>query len=539
MGSLSYEVLVYLGGERTPEVDLVLERHRIDRIFRDEDIFKPGEPFSWSRLMDHGFRQAKGTWVMYASDDIVIHPMAFPLALGEAGRDESVGGITFLHRNTVEDYGGIFKDYGFDRIGERAFINFGIIRKKAYQQIEGFDTRFLFYWADVDVCLQIWKAGYRIIPAPFSLVEHINIVDAYRVANSGDRYFADTEAYFNKWSEDTLFKGTACVAKQRHVLDPSDAAVVCSAAHGQEGSANARSSPLVSAIVSTYNSARFLRGCLDDLLAQEVEGGLEIIVVNSGSEQNEAEIVHEYQEMHTSIVYIETEARESVYAAWNRAIEVAQGTFITNANTDDRHAPGALGTMSALLKDHPQADVVYADSAVTRDENSTLANAAITGRFRWPAFDRTRLFQICTIGLSPCGVVLCTTALVCSMHLMNRLEITSSGCEFPDTPAFSIFPTSWGSTSNMTTASSIRTLPFRCRRRSARVKRIGIYPTAPAPNRQGCFLNAMQGMRNPKGSRSSRWSSHTKSTRETESGTGERCGANIPSSRSAGRQRRR
>ena len=40
---------------------------------------------------------------------------------------------------------------------------------------------------------------------------------------------------------------------------------------------------LVSAIVSTYNSEKFIRGCLEDLENQTIADKLEIIVVNSGS----------------------------------------------------------------------------------------------------------------------------------------------------------------------------------------------------------------------------------------------------------------
>jgi len=399
MGSLSYEVLLYLGGEMTEDIEQVLERYPVERIVFDRDIFQPGEPFSWSTLMNHGFKHAAGTWVMYASDDIVLHPGVFPTALACASEDDNVGGITFLHRNTIEDYGGVFKEYGYDQVGEQVFINFGIIRKDAFQQTGGFDTRFKFYWADVDICMQVWKAGFQILPAPYALVEHVNIVDAYRTANSGDRYFSDTEAFFEKWNRDPLFKSQNCLAKVRRVLQPQDAREIL--ALSQPGPSRHTSSPLVSAIVSTYNSERFLRGCLEDLLAQPVDGGLEIIVVNSGSEQNEAAIVKEFQKENTNILYLETEERESVYAAWNRAIDASSGTYITNTNTDDRHAPGALAQMAAALNAYPDADVVYGDIAVTRDENASLKDAAITGRFRWPSFDRRHLFQICTIGPQP------------------------------------------------------------------------------------------------------------------------------------------
>ena len=48
---------------------------------------------------------------------------------------------------------------------------------------------------------------------------------------------------------------------------------------------------LVSAIVSTYNAEQFTAGCLDNLEAQTLADRLEIIVVDSCSEQNERDIV--------------------------------------------------------------------------------------------------------------------------------------------------------------------------------------------------------------------------------------------------------
>ncbi|RMG11628.1 MAG: glycosyltransferase, partial [Deltaproteobacteria bacterium] len=49
------------------------------------------------------------------------------------------------------------------------------------------------------------------------------------------------------------------------------------------------------AIVSTYNSERFIRGCLEGLLGQTLGEALEILVIDSGSEEGEGEVVRSFQ----------------------------------------------------------------------------------------------------------------------------------------------------------------------------------------------------------------------------------------------------
>ena len=79
---------------------------------------------------------------------------------------------------------------------------------------------------------------------------------------------------------------------------------------------------LVSAIISTYNSEKFIRGKIEDLLAQTIIDKLEIIIVNSGSQQNEDEIIREYLDKYHNIKYIKTKARETISKAWNRGIKI-------------------------------------------------------------------------------------------------------------------------------------------------------------------------------------------------------------------------
>jgi glycosyltransferase involved in cell wall biosynthesis len=161
------------------------------------------------------------------------------------------------------------------------------------------------------------------------------------------------------------------------------------------------SSIVVTAIVSTYNSEKFIRGCLDDLELQTIADKLEIIVVDSGSEQNERAIVEEFQKRYSNIVYIRTNERETIYSAWNRGVAAAKGKYLTNANTDDRHRPDAFERMVSELEANPDVALVYADSAVTSAENSSFNNAPVEAFFRWPEFNARDLFSDCYIGPHP------------------------------------------------------------------------------------------------------------------------------------------
>ena len=117
----------------------------------------------------------------------------------------------------------------------------------------------------------------------------------------------------------------------------------------------------VSALVSTYNSSAYLAGCLEDLIRQTLyqKGLLEIIVIDSGSKENEGEMVRLFQKKYINIKYLRTENRESLYAAWNLGIQAADGSYLCNANTDDRHEEDCLEKLSDALDKDEKISLVY------------------------------------------------------------------------------------------------------------------------------------------------------------------------------------
>jgi len=159
--------------------------------------------------------------------------------------------------------------------------------------------------------------------------------------------------------------------------------------------------PLISAIISTYNSERFIRGKIEDLLNQSIADEIEIIIINSGSKQNEELIIKEYLDIFPQIKYIKTETRESIYKAWNRGIKIAQGEFITNANTDDRLKHDAYELLSEYLIKNKKAALVYADQYLTQIENQKYSDAINNKIIRFPDYTHVKQLERCIIGSQP------------------------------------------------------------------------------------------------------------------------------------------
>jgi glycosyltransferase involved in cell wall biosynthesis len=156
----------------------------------------------------------------------------------------------------------------------------------------------------------------------------------------------------------------------------------------------------ISAIVSTYNSERFFEGKLRDLLGQTCAESLEIIIIDSGSCENERAITEGYQARHENIVYVRTE-RETVYAAWNRGVRLARGEYITNANTDDRLRPDAFEILAAELDSDHDVALVYGDFYITGYENQTFYDHIRTGYSNKPEFSPAIMLSGCHMGPQP------------------------------------------------------------------------------------------------------------------------------------------
>lgn len=159
--------------------------------------------------------------------------------------------------------------------------------------------------------------------------------------------------------------------------------------------------PLVSAIVSTYNSEKFIRGKIEDLLNQTIINSLEIVIINSNSPQNEDKIISEYLNSGHNIKYLKTEERETIYKAWNRGIRMSSGKYITNSNTDDRLKKNAFEILAAELEADPEVALVHADQYVSGIPNQTFDEITHNRIERLPEFDYFLQLDRCIVYSQP------------------------------------------------------------------------------------------------------------------------------------------
>ncbi|MBO5032183.1 MAG: glycosyltransferase family 2 protein [Lachnospiraceae bacterium] len=116
---------------------------------------------------------------------------------------------------------------------------------------------------------------------------------------------------------------------------------------------------LLSIAIPCYNSAAYMRKCIDSLLP----GGedVEIIIVNDGSSDNTPDIAEEYRERFPGIVKVVNKENGGHGSAVNTGIEHAGGLYFKVVDSDDWVNQSAyiqiLNKLKELLKDGNSVDM--------------------------------------------------------------------------------------------------------------------------------------------------------------------------------------
>lgn len=107
----------------------------------------------------------------------------------------------------------------------------------------------------------------------------------------------------------------------------------------------------ISVCIPTYNSARFVRECIESVLAQ-TRPDFELIVSDDASTDNTCEIVRSFCDSRIRLVRLER--NRGMAFNWNHAVSLAQGQYVKVLCQDDLLDATCLEEQAALLERHPE-----------------------------------------------------------------------------------------------------------------------------------------------------------------------------------------
>lgn len=107
---------------------------------------------------------------------------------------------------------------------------------------------------------------------------------------------------------------------------------------------------LVSVIIPTYNSEKYIEETLNSVLNQTYRE-FEIIIIDDCSKDNTFEIVKEYEKKYSNIVCLKQEQNKGVAEARNRGIKKSRGRYIAFLDSDDLWYEKKLEKQLKLMKE--------------------------------------------------------------------------------------------------------------------------------------------------------------------------------------------
>ena len=112
---------------------------------------------------------------------------------------------------------------------------------------------------------------------------------------------------------------------------------------------NITTKPLVSVIIPSYNTARFISECIESVLSQTYENW-EMIIVDDCSYDSSLEIIGRYVKKDIRIKLIVQAKNSGVATARNKAIEASKGDYIALLDSDDIWLPSKLEKQISLME---------------------------------------------------------------------------------------------------------------------------------------------------------------------------------------------
>lgn len=126
----------------------------------------------------------------------------------------------------------------------------------------------------------------------------------------------------------------------------------------------------VSVITPVYNAEKYISKTLESVFAQTYKD-IEIVLVDDCSKDDSAQIIAEYKEKHSKIIYYLQPKNMGAGAARNKALELASGQYVAFLDSDDLWLPEKTEKQIKLMK-KKKSPFSYAAIEMMDEEGKTI-----------------------------------------------------------------------------------------------------------------------------------------------------------------------
>lgn len=137
---------------------------------------------------------------------------------------------------------------------------------------------------------------------------------------------------------------------------------------------------MISVIIPLYNKEAIIERTINSVLRQE-HVDFEVIVVNDGSTDKSAEIVHS---IHDKRIRFVEQKNGGPSKARNTGVKIAQGDWLLFLDADDELVPCALAKLKKLADEHSDADVIDCCMCLKTKDKIRKHQKSFTGYCKHP-----------------------------------------------------------------------------------------------------------------------------------------------------------
>lgn len=115
---------------------------------------------------------------------------------------------------------------------------------------------------------------------------------------------------------------------------------------------------LVSVIIPSYNSGKYINSAIDSVLNQTYKE-IELIIIDDGSTDKTKEILVPY--INSNKIKYFRQKNKGLAGARNEGIKASKGEYISFLDADDLFLSTKIEEQVKFLKEHPKCDICYCD----------------------------------------------------------------------------------------------------------------------------------------------------------------------------------